>query len=68
VKTGAVKTTLGVSNVLDVISTVFVQAGRFDQEYVHTNAQTNCVENGGNLVQGVKELLPKPSAYAPVQH
>jgi hypothetical protein len=45
VKTGAVKATLGVSNVLDVISAVFVRAGQFDQEYVHTNAQSNCVEN-----------------------
>jgi hypothetical protein len=35
VKTGAVKATMGISNVLDVISTVFVRVGRFDQEYVH---------------------------------
>jgi hypothetical protein len=72
VKICAVKATLGVSNVSDVISTVFVRVGGFDKEYVHTNAQSNYVENWGienrNLVQGVNELLPIPSAHTPVQH
>ena len=71
-KIGAVKATMDESNASDVISTVFVRVGWFDKEQVRTNAQSNCVENWGienrNLVQGVNELLPVPSARTPVQY
>ena len=48
-KIGAVKVTMGVSNVSGVISTVFVRVGRFDKEYVHTNAQVQRDATQGSL-------------------
>ena len=48
-KTGAVKATMGISNVFDVISTVFVRVGGFDQEYVHTKMRKATVLKIGVL-------------------
>ena len=44
VKIGAVKATLGVSNVSGAISTVFIRVGRFDKEYVHINGKATVLK------------------------